>query len=350
MRTIDSGMLSSQEQWTLGEGVKQTTWAGSAEPEAGNPLGQAMLHRDRIRAAMDFLSTLLHGKESALSLALLCFFSGGHLLIEDLPGLGKTTLALAIAKTLGLTFGRVQCTSDLLPSDITGLSLFNKKQGTFEFHPGPIFNNILLVDEINRATPKTQSALLEAMEENQVTLEGKSYDLPIPFFVIATQNPLEHFGTFPLPESQIDRFMMRINIGYPSRQAEKEILRSGSRRKDIHAIQPMLDRTEVLDIQGGIRDEIYVSEQILDYVLDVVTATRTSKYLLAGLSTRGSLAITATAKTAAFLQGRAYVIPEDVKRLAPYVAAHRVQYKEEYEHLNNGEIIQSLLEDVPVPA
>ena len=347
---MDSRMLSSQEHWALGEGVEHSTWSDKDEPKSGTTHGQAMRHRDRIRAAMDFLTTLLHGKETSLRLALLCFFSGGHLLIEDLPGLGKTTLALAIAKTLGLTFGRVQCTSDLLPSDITGLSLYNKKQGTFEFHPGPIFNHILLVDEINRATPKTQSALLEAMEENQVTVEGKSYDLPIPFFVIATQNPLEHFGTFPLPESQIDRFMMRINIGYPSRQAEKEILRNGSRRKDVHAIQPMLDRTEVLDIQNGIRDEIYLSEQILDYVLDVVAATRTSKYLVAGLSTRGSLAITATAKTAAFLQGRAYVIPEDVKRLAPYVTAHRVQYKEEYEHLNGGEIIQSLLEDVPVPA
>jgi MoxR-like ATPase len=307
-------------------------------------------HEDQIRGAMEFLSTLLHGKEQALHLALLCFFSGGHLLIEDLPGLGKTTLALAIARTLGLTFGRVQCTSDLLPSDITGLSLFNKKLGVFEFHPGPIFNNILLVDEINRATPKTQSALLEAMEENQVTLEGKTYDLPAPFFVIATQNPLEHFGTFPLPESQIDRFMMKINIGYPSRQAEREILKHGSRRKDIHAIEPLLDKVQVLQIQSRIHDDIYLSDKVLDYVLDVVAATRNSKYLVAGLSTRGSLAITATAKTDAFLQGRSFVIPENIKRLASYVAAHRIQCKEEYEHLDRGEIIQSLLEDVPVPA
>ncbi len=343
-------MLSSPHQWLSGKGTDRSVWARGTEATSSMTAAQATLHRDNIRVAIEFLSTLLHGKETALRLALLCFFSGGHLLIEDLPGLGKTTLALAIARTLGLTFGRVQCTSDLLPSDITGLSLFNKKQGIFEFHPGPVFNNILLVDEINRATPKTQSALLEAMEENQVTVEGKTHDLPIPFFVIATQNPLEHYGTFPLPESQIDRFMLKINIGYPSRQAEKEILRNGSRRKDVHAIQPMLDRTEVLEIQACIHNGIYLSEKILDYVLDVVTATRTSKYLVAGLSTRGSLAITATAKTDAFLQGRDYVIPEDVKRLAPYVAAHRVQYKEEYDHLNRGEIIQSLLEDVPVPA
>jgi MoxR-like ATPase len=352
MRKCEMGseMRSSQYQWQSSQGVDRT--AGVRDAKAGPRFtpAQTALHHDKVRDATEFLCTLLHGKETALRLALLCFFAGGHLLIEDLPGLGKTTLALAIAKTLGLTFGRVQCTSDLLPSDITGLSMYNKKLGVFEFHAGPVFNNILLVDEINRATPKTQSALLEAMEENQVTVEGKTHDLPIPFFVIATQNPLEHFGTFPLPESQIDRFMMKIDIGYPSRQAEKEILQSGSRRKDIHAIQPLLNRTEVLEIQASINDGVYISDKILDYVLDLVAATRASKYLVSGLSTRGSLAITATARTAAFLEGRDFVIPEDVKRLAPNVAAHRVQYKEEYDHLDRGEIIQSLLEDVPVPA
>ncbi len=332
---------------------KSTPLHGSPEPTTAQPGVDAVrtaIHREKIQSAMEFLSGLLHGKETALRLALLCFFSGGHLLIEDLPGLGKTTLALAIARTLGLTFGRVQCTSDLLPSDITGLSLFNKKLGAFEFHPGPIFNNILLVDEINRATPKTQSALLEAMEENQVTVEGKTYELPAPFFVIATQNPLEHFGTFPLPESQIDRFMMKINIGYPSRQAEKEILIHGSRRKDIYSIEPLLNRAEVLEIQSRIQSEVYLSDQVLNYVLDIVAATRSSKYLTTGLSTRGSLAITATAKTDAFLQGRDFVIPENIKHLAPYVAAHRVQCKEDYDHLDRGEIIKSLLDDVPVPA
>ena len=175
----------------------------------------------RIEAAVAFLSQYLHGKEKALKLALTCFFSRGHLLIEDLPGLGKTTLAIAIAKILGLTFGRVQCTSDLLPTDITGLFIFNKNANAFEFRPGPIFNHIVLVDEINRAPPKTQSALLEAMGEKQVTIEGKTYDLPKPFFVIATQNPAEPFGTFPLPESQLDRFMMKIRIGYPLRLCGK---------------------------------------------------------------------------------------------------------------------------------
>jgi MoxR-like ATPase len=343
-------ILSSQHLRLRSKAEDPHGWAEPPGEEPRLAAPRTAVHHDKIQTAMEFLCTLLHGKETALRLALLCFFSGGHLLIEDLPGLGKTTLALAIARTLGLTFGRVQCTSDLLPSDITGLSLFNKKLGVFEFHPGPIFNHILLVDEINRATPKTQSALLEAMEENQVTIEGKTYELPTPFFVIATQNPLEHFGTFPLPESQIDRFMMKINIGYPSRQAEKEILKHGSRRKDMYAIEPLLDKTEVLEIQSRIHEEVYLSDKVLDYVLDVVAATRNSKYLVAGLSTRGSLAITATAKTDAFLQGRSFVIPENIKRLAPYVAAHRVQCKEEYDHLDRGEIIQSLLEDVPVPA
>src|SRR5512135_1955339 len=186
------------------------------------------LKNAKIEEIISFLSPYLHGKEKALRLALIAFFSRGHLLIEDLPGLGKTTLAIGIAKALGLRFGRIQCTSDLLPTDITGLTIYNKNTGEFEFHPGPIFNNIVLVDEINRATPKTQSALLEAMGEKQATLEGKTYKLPNPFFVIATQNPTEQFGTFPLPESQMDRFMMKISIGYPPRSAEKEILKGGS--------------------------------------------------------------------------------------------------------------------------
>jgi MoxR-like ATPase len=309
-----------------------------------------LINNAKINAVMEFLANTLQGKETALRRALLCFFAGGHLLIEDLPGLGKTTLALAIARTLGLSFGRVQCTSDLLPSDITGLSLYNKNAGAFEFHPGPIFNNILLVDEINRATPKTQSALLEAMEENQTTVEGKTYGLPTPFCVIATQNPLEHFGTFPLPESQLDRFMMKINIGYPSRHAEKEILRNGSKRKDLHAIEPLVTKTEVLEIQEQIWEEVYLSDKVLDYVLDVVEATRRSKYLAAGLSTRGSLAIISTAKTDAFFAGRDFVIPENIKHVAASVTAHRVLFKDEYDSLDREEIIRTILEEVPVPA
>ena len=296
------------------------------------------------------LSEYLHGKSKALKLALISFFSRGHLLIEDLPGLGKTTLAIGIAKALGLSFGRIQCTSDLLPSDITGVSIFNKNTSAFEFHQGPVFNNIVLVDEINRATPKTQSALLEAMGEKQTTIEGKTYNLVRPFFVIATQNPVEQFGTFPLPESQLDRFTMKISIGYASRQAEKEILMAGSRREALYSIQPVLSRDDVLKIQDEIRDKVHMSDKILDYILDIVEATRNNRHLLAGISTRGVLAINSTAKARAFFSGREYVIPEDVRDLAEYTIPHRIIAKEEYEHVDRKEIIKSILEGIAVPA
>ncbi len=304
----------------------------------------------KIDTALELLSPYLHGKEKALRLAFTCFFSRGHLLIEDLPGLGKTTLAIAIAKVLGLKFGRIQCTSDLLPSDITGLSVFDKETSAFEFKPGPIFNHIVLVDEINRATPKTQSALLEAMGEKQVTIEGRTYDLPRPFFVIATQNPAEQFGTFPLPESQLDRFMMKISIGYPAREAEREILKGGSRRREIYSIESIMRDGEVLDIQEMIKKNIYVSDKILDYLLNVIERTRSSQYLVAGLSTRGALALVHTAKTDAFFKGKEFVVPENVKELAEYVIPHRVLFREEYENVSKKEIIKSLLADIPVPA
>ncbi|MCE5335183.1 MAG: MoxR family ATPase [Desulfobacteraceae bacterium] len=306
--------------------------------------------KSKIEGAIGFLSDYLHGKEGALRLALICFFSRGHLLIEDLPGLGKTTMAVAIAKVLGLSFGRIQCTSDLLPSDITGVSVYDKNTNAFEFKPGPIFNHVVLVDELNRATPKTQSALLEAMGEKQVTIEGRTYDVPSPFFVIATQNPSEQFGTFPLPESQLDRFMMKISVGYPSRLAEKEILRGGSKRREIYAIRPFMNEEEVLAIQEGIRNGIYLSEAILEYLLNIIDATRSCAYLSAGLSTRGALALMSTAKATAYLSGKDYVIPENVKEIAEYVISHRVLFREEYENANKKEIVRSLLKDVPVPA
>ena len=302
-----------------------------------------------INEIIDFLSYFLHGKEKALRLSLLCFFSKGHLLIEDLPGLGKTTLAIGISKALGLSFGRIQCTSDLLPSDITGLSIFNKTKNAFEFHPGPIFNHIVLVDEINRATPKTQSALLEAMGEKQVTIEGNTYKLKKPFFVIATQNPVEQFGTFPLPESQMDRFMMKISIGYPSREAELEILKGGSKREELYSIEPVMTPEEVVQLQNFIRENVYISDQIYNYILDITNKTRNHEYLTAGLSTRGSLAIMYTAKANAFFKGRDFVIPEDIKELAEYVIPHRVLFKEEYGEISKKEIIKSLIEEIPLP-
>lgn len=306
------------------------------------------MERTILKSVISSLSEYVQGKEKAIELTLISLFSRGHLLIEDLPGLGKTTLALAVAKILGMDFGRIQSTSDLLPTDITGLSIYNKNTQQFEFYPGPIFNNIVLVDEINRATPKTQSALLEAMAEKQVTVEGKTYRLPRPFFVIATQNPVEQYGTFPLPESQLDRFMMRISLGYPSRQAEKEIIIGGSRREALSEIKSILSKEKVVEVQEYIKDRVYISEKVADYILDVVWATRESRYLYSGLSTRGTLAIAYTAKTRAFFEGRDFVIPEDIKYLSKYVITHRVIFKPEYEN-QKEEVIRSIVEQVPVP-
>jgi MoxR-like ATPase len=304
---------------------------------------------EKIKEILGILSRFLQGKEEALRLSLITFFSKGHLLIEDLPGLGKTTLAIGIAKITGLSFGRIQATSDLLPTDITGLSVYNKQLEKFEFHPGPIFNNVVLVDEINRATPKTQSALLEAMGEKQVTVEGESYRLPRPFFVIATQNPVEQYGTFPLPESQMDRFMMKISIGYPSREAERDILKGGSKREELYSVEPVLDKDEVLKMQDEI-DAVYISDRIIEYILDIAERTRSSKYFSAGLSIRGTLTIAKTAKTSAYFNGRDYVIPEDIKELLPYTVPHRVILHEVYENTDHKELVLSVLESIPVPA
>lgn len=302
----------------------------------------------KIQGIIETLSQFLHGKEQALRLSLITFFSNGHLLIEDMPGLGKTTLAIGIARIMGLSFGRIQATSDLLPTDITGVSIYNKELQKFEFHPGPIFNNIVLVDEINRATPKTQSALLEAMGEKQVTVEGETYKLPKPFFVIATQNPVEQFGTFPLPESQMDRFMMKISIGYPSREAEREILKGGSKREELYRINPILDKDEVLKIQEDI-EQVYLSDKIIEYILDIVEATRNSKYFATGLSIRGTLTLAKTARTNAYFKGRDYVIPEDIKELLPYTIPHRVILHEIYQNTDSEELILSVVEKIPVP-
>jgi MoxR-like ATPase len=305
------------------------------------------MERNTIKEITSILSNYLQGKEKAIELTLITFFSKGHLLIEDLPGLGKTTLAIGIAKVLGLDYGRVQATSDLLPSDIIGVSVFNKEKSQFEFKPGPIFNNILLVDEINRATPKTQSALLEAMGEKQVTVDGATYKLPEPFFVIATQNPSEQYGTFPLPESQLDRFLMKISIGYPSKEAEKEIIKGGSKREELYSLKPFMTKEQILKIREEIQ-KVYVSDKMADYILDIVWATRESKYLESGLSTRGTLALVNSAKTNAFFEGRDFIIPEDIKKLYLYVITHRVIFKPEFES-QKQEIIKWIVESVPIP-
>ncbi len=299
----------------------------------------------KIKEAVSHLSPLLHGKDEALIKVLACIFSNGHLLLEDLPGLGKTTLAIAVAHLLGLKFGRVQCTNDLLPTDITGLNIFKMEQGVFEFHPGPIFNHLVLVDEINRATPKTQSSLLEAMGEEQVTLDGKTYRLPRPFFVIATQNPVEHAGTFPLPESQMDRFMIKTSIGYPSKEAERAILRSGSQREELKNISPLFTQDEIIEIQMDIEKTIHVSDKILDYLLVLTEKTRTNPSISVGISTRGAMALLGLAKTLAWMQGRDYVIPEDVKLMAPDVLLHRIRLRSGAD-ADKAEVLRALFAEI----
>lgn len=264
------------------------------------------------------------GKEQQIRLALACLLARGHLLIEDLPGVGKTTLAHVLASTLGLNFNRVQFTSDLLPADILGVSVYERDSGEFRFHPGPVFSQVVLADEINRATPKTQSALLEAMEEHQVSIEGETRPLPEPFFVIATQNPAFQIGTFPLPESQLDRFLMVIELGYPDRTAERALLAGDDRREMLRSIQPVLTPQQLIEMQRSVQ-QIYASPALIDYVQSLLEFSRHSTFYLTGLSPRAGLALLAAARAWALLEGRSHVIPEDVQTVLPYVAAHRLQ-------------------------
>ncbi|HAO22248.1 MAG TPA: AAA family ATPase, partial [Desulfobacteraceae bacterium] len=270
-----------------------------------------------------------------------------HLLIEDLPGIGKTTLAKVLSRCLGLNFRRIQFTSDMLPGDILGISIFEQKSGTFIFYPGPIFTQVLLADEINRATPKTQSALLEAMEEQQVTTEGKTRPLEKPFFVIATQNPLEQAGTFPLPESQLDRFLMRIDIGYPGREAEKELLKGEGAEGLLARINTCMINDDVLQTQKKI-EEVHASDALLEYLQDILDFTRTCPYFYVGLSPRAGLALLRATRSWAYLHGRDYAIPEDLQKVMPWVVSHRLRSKE-----NRGEFslekLTALLAEVPVP-
>lgn len=306
--------------------------------------------RDKMLNVIDTLAThYLKGKVRAVRLSVIALLSGGHILLEDIPGLGKTTLALALARALGLSFGRVQCTSDLLPTDITGLSIFNREESRFTFVPGPVFNNVVLVDEINRAMPKTQSALLEAMEERRVTVEGTTHPLPFPFLVIATQNPVEQVGTYPLPESQLDRFMVRSGIGYPPDVIEKAIIKGGSIREGIRQISPLVTADDIIEAQRTVREEIYLSDKIVDYLYSVVAATRAHPAIASGISTRGAIGMAEAAKANAYLDGRDYVIPEDVKTIAAPVGGHRLILTMENENLDKGDLLNAVLNTIPVP-
>ncbi len=269
------------------------------------------------------IARAIYGKEEAIQLALITLLARGHLLIEDVPGVGKTTLAQALAKSFQCGFQRVQFTSDLLPSDVLGVSVYNPQSREFEFRPGPIFANVVLADEINRTTPRTQSALLEAMNDAQVTVDGKSMPLPNPFLVIATQNPVEHHGTYPLPESQLDRFLMRIKMGYPSHETEKEILRKRANEDPLHSLQPVADVSEVLAMQEAVT-HIKVDSSLQDYALEIVNRTRKSDQLALGVSPRGTLMLQRAAQARAFLDGRDFCLPDDFKQLAVSVFAHRV--------------------------
>src|SRR3954467_1364982 len=291
-------------------------------------------------------STIILGKEKQVRLALACLLARGHLLIEDLPGVGKTTLAHVLARALGMHFQRIQFTSDMLPADILGVSIYERDTGSFKFHPGPIFSQVILADEVNRSTPKTQSALLEAMEEHQVTAEGETRKLPEPFFVIATQNPSEQVGTFPLPESQLDRFTMRIELGYPDRDAERALLTGMDRRDLLASLEPRMSPGELMELQSNVQ-KIYVSGALLDYVQAIVEHTRRSPDYVAGLSPRAALAIVHTARAWAMLEERDKVIPEDVQAILPGVAAHRL--RPAHDAARRMDVGAELLAAVPIP-
>jgi MoxR-like ATPase len=302
------------------------------------------------------IARAIYGKEEAIQLSLITLLARGHLLIEDVPGVGKTTLAQALAKSFHCTFQRIQFTSDLLPSDVLGVSVYNPETREFEFRSGPIFANVVLADEINRTTPRTQSALLEAMNEAQVSIDGKTMALPQPFLVIATQNPVEHHGTYPLPESQLDRFLMRIKMGYPSPETEREILRKrvGVRGENpLDALEPVADVSEVLTMQDEVA-HIKVDSSLHDYALEIVNRTRSSDLLALGVSPRGTLMLQRAAQARAFLDGRDYCLPDDFKKLAVPVFSHRVVASSRHASLQKkSETTESVLRDivecVPVP-
>ncbi|HKC93753.1 MAG TPA: MoxR family ATPase [Nitrospira sp.] len=306
-----------------------------------------------IKAIQDNIARVIKGKDHVIEMAVVCLLARGHLLLEDVPGVGKTTLAHSLARSLDCSFKRIQFTSDLLPSDIVGVSIFNRQQQAFEFVPGPIFANIVLADEINRTTPKTQSSLLEAMSEAQVSVDNQTHSLKQPFMVIATQNPAEYHGTFPLPESQLDRFLMRLRIGYPSLEEERKVLERPYALHPADILAPVLSIQDVLDLQRRI-DIIHMDESLSEYLLAIIQATRQSEMLSLGVSTRGALALDKAAKALALVRGRDYCLPEDVKELAPIVLSHRVMLSraqgmraQSFEQAER--IVLDIVDTVPVP-
>jgi MoxR-like ATPase len=324
-----------------------------AEREAASALSaaEAAERVARLRAAVE---RVIRGKAEAVRLAAVTLLAGGHLLVEDVPGVGKTTLTQALAQAINCAFQRIQFTSDLLPSDVIGLSVYDERNGGFEFKHGPIFANIVLADEINRTTPKTQSALLEAMAEGHVTVEGVTYRLRAPFMVVATQNPVEHHGTYPLPESQVDRFMLRLRLGYPAFDVEKQILRDREQGDPLAELRPVLSADDVLELQAGVY-AVSVDEALVDYLMRIVAATRDSEMLDLGVSPRGTLALFRAAQALALAEGRDYCVPDDVKRLILPVFAHRLVVNSRFTsslHRRSDEaeeVLREIMKTVSVP-
>lgn len=306
---------------------------------------------EKLDALAQNLSGVILGKEECVELLAIAVLSGGSVLMEDVPGVGKTTLAKALARSLDLTFQRVQFTPDLLPTDILGSSIYNPSDGTFRFRQGPIFCNVLLADEVNRASPRTQSALLEAMSEEQATIEGTRHALSMPFFVLATQNPIEFHGTYPLPEAQLDRFLLNLNVGYPDAETEVGILYAQAETRPLEHVEPVLGREEVLSLQAAVRT-IPVERSVSQYLVEIVRATRSEPRLRLGVSPRGSLMLFRASQAAAFVAGRDYVLPDDVQRMARHVLPHRLilTSKTKYTGTDKPQIIADILERTEIPA
>ena len=306
-----------------------------------------MLVKEKLQALLNQLNTVIVGKPAQVRDCVACLLAGGHLLIEDVPGVGKTTLAHALSRSFGLQFSRVQFTADLMPSDLSGVSIYERQKESFVFHPGPVFAQVLLADEINRASPKTQSALLEAMEEKQVTVEGATRPLPVPFFVIATQNPHDQLGTYALPESQLDRFHMRISLGYPDRAAERELLRGNDRREMVEKLSPLLAPHDLLELQQQVQ-KVHAAEPLLNYLQDLIAATRSGRWFLQGLSPRAGIAVMRAARAQAFLDGRDYVAPDDIAAVLPQTTAHRLIPVSD---AGRGAVeqVRAMLDAVPLP-
>lgn len=309
------------------------------------------LTRERITTLRNAIGRTIKGKQEVIELAVVALLGEGHLLIEDVPGVGKTTLGHALAQSLDCNFHRIQFTSDLLPSDVLGVSVFNPRLNEFEFKHGPIFANIILADEINRTTPKTQSALLEAMNENQVTIENVTYSLPRPFMVLATQNPVEHHGTYPLPESQLDRFMMKIEVGYPDSSAEKEILKRFSNGNSHRSITPVLNPSDVLLLQDETH-KVHTDDSLVDYMIQLVNRTRNHPDIELGISPRGTVALFRATQALALVSGRSFVIPDDIKRLAMPVFGHRLALARHGTRARTDPttVLKSILDETPIPA